>query len=211
MTDVIDGVILDACPLIAAPQSGCVERPERHGTRFIAAHGGLYREVSTPWLYSLLPASRVGVDGGIPYGKVRPCVELLCGPVPVTLVREFLALAQQAMPNEAAALIVWNAEKRSWRLAPRLSRYASAVKIDYDEPMLEAGEVAVVDIHSHGAGKAFFSSEDNADDAGGIKICVVIVRVDKDAEVMARLMVVQQTVPLTLRPDGEFVIAEARS
>jgi PRTRC genetic system protein A len=210
MTDVIDGLIQDACPLVAAPQSGRIERPDKQGTRIIAACDGLYREVSTPWLYSVLPASAGALQGCTPYGQVTPCAQLLCGPVPVALVSEFLALAQQALPNESAALIVWNTEAGTWRLAPRLARFASADRIDYEEPALGEAEVRVVDIHSHGRAKAFFSNQDDADDAGAIKISVVIGCIDRQTEIVARLMVVQQVVPLQMKPDGEFVIAETR-
>ena len=46
--------------------------------------------------------------------------------------------------------------------------------IDYDEIRLQEGEHLVVDMHSHGDMPAFFSGEDDRDDAGAMRFSVVV-------------------------------------
>ena len=43
-----------------------------------------------------------------------------------------------------------------------------------DRPALPEGTCLAIDVHSHGAMKPFFSSTDDLDDSGGVKLSVVL-------------------------------------
>jgi PRTRC genetic system protein A len=207
--DVTDAVTLENFPLLAAPQSGLVNRPERQGTRFIVGRQGLYWDLTTAWLHAVQMAvpftlQEIGART-TPYGEVLPAVETLCSCPPKELWAEFLAHAREALPNEAAALLVWNSVTDRWRLGLRVATVVSGERIDYNEPRLEHDEIAVVDVHSHGDLPAFFSPRDDEDDRGGIKVAVVFGHLRRERpEVAARLVCVDRFIPMRMTETGWF-------
>lgn len=206
----IDAVTELNFPLIAAPASGELSAPERHGTRYVVGKHGLFWELSTAWLYTVqraaVPLARVPFGARpTPYGDIDESVRLLCSTPPKHLWGEFLLHARAALPNEAAALLIWNHVTDTWRLALRTATEVSADRIAYVNPSLEDDEVAVIDVHTHGTARAFFSGEDDADDAGGIKIAVVFGNVDRERpEMVARLVCVDRYIPLWMDQSGAF-------
>lgn len=206
--DVIDRAIRENFPLIAAPQSGQLLLPEKFGTRYIVAKDGLFREIYSPWLHATVPIARIAGMSS-PYGEVMPGVKLTCNMPPQAVWREFLAQARSSMPDECAALIVWNAVTGAWRLAKRVAVTATPWRVDYQEPKLDGDEVGVIDIHSHGRLDAKFSKRDDADDHGGIKIAAVVGRVDTaQPEIALRLVCLDWMAPMRLKVDGTLEMKE---
>lgn len=148
------------------------------GHRFLVASDGLWMEIRRAWLYARLPVARqAGVP--MPYGVVTPVLELLCGKVPKQLLVAFEGLAQAALPNETAAVVIWNEVTGEMRLQPLEAVSASAAHVTYKMSETDEGEHVVMDLHSHGASRAFFSGTDDADDATAIKVAGVVGNLDK--------------------------------
>lgn len=189
-TQLMDAMVLNNFPFVVAKHSQNIEEPAAHGQRYIVGRQGLYREVSTPWLLSraLVAATKMPT----PYGEVEEVATIKCGSPPADLWREFIAHAKTVSPVECAGLMIWNVNTGRWRLAIREVAYASSDRVDYMEPALVDDEIAVVDVHSHGLHPAFFSSLDNQDDMGSIKVSAVIGRLDQEApEVAIRLVCIE--------------------
>lgn len=206
MTD-LDGFIQRQFQLVAAPLEGALQEPDVAGTRFIAARNGLFRETKTEWLYCLQPVATRDATC-TPYGQLVPKIELRCGDVPWPIWGEFLEHARAALPNESAARFVWHPHSGSWRLAMRAAVVATPEKIDYLEPALQDGEIAVVDIHSHGRLSAFFSEEDDRDDAGCLRVSVVVGNVDTLPQVVARLVCPEGNYALNVDHEGRLKVGE---
>ncbi len=213
--DVTDAVTLENFPVVVVPQSGTLGPAKRNGTRYLVAREGLYWELTTGWLRAVQPAvpyvttiEKVGARPA-PYGSVTASVSTHCSCPPKDLWAEFLACAREVLPNEAAALLIWNHQTDTWRLAMRTAANASSQRIDYIEPRLDEDEVAVVDVHSHGEAKAFFSGLDDIDDWGGIKIAVVFGNVHRGRpEVASRLVLMDRLIPMRMTEAGWFVVKE---
>ncbi len=202
MEGISDELTMQVFPLLAVPGNGLVPPAANHGVRFLVSRDGLMREVTTPWLKAIVPAA-IGQLSPTPYGAVDPEIELLCGPIPMDLIGQFLVMARAAMPDETTAAIVWRPDTQAWRLAPRLVTKASSERVQYGEAQLQDGEVMVVDIHSHGSTRPFFSAEDDIDDRGGLKIAAVVGQVDSDApKLRARLVCLDRYIDLAIDSGG---------
>ena len=87
---------------------------------------------------------------------------------------------------------------------------ATPHRIDYEEVRLNDGEHLVVDIHSHGAERPFFSGQDDADDYGGLKVAAVIGGLGTGQGAMrARLVLPDRFLNLLLHEDGAMAVGEA--
>lgn len=192
---------LETFPVAIAPHEGTLELSPKAGIRNILAADGVYRELTTFWMVR----RKLHGPCKLPYGALQESLEFLVGAPPAQLWKDFVEVARQALPNESAGLMVWNQRLQQWRLEIRQSLMANRARIDYVEPHLDEDDVGVVDIHSHGHFGAGFSSRDNQDDAGGIKISAVIGKVDQTTpEFVIRLVAIDEFIPLTLTGDGRF-------
>lgn len=173
----IDAAVNTAFPLVPVPASGPLPAPQACGTRYLVGRDGLSRELSLPWIRvcELVAPSALS----LPYGRVQDAVEFRCGPVPERVLREFTHHARKALPREFAGAFLWNEHTDSWRFLERPTRAASNDHVSYEEVRPQQHEHLVVDLHSHGCHSAFFSSEDDRDDAGAMKVCLVIGNVDQ--------------------------------
>ncbi len=188
-------------PVCVAPQTASVSSPEKNGTRFILARDGVYRELSTDWMVR----TKRHATCCLPYGEQSESLQFLIAAPPDELWRAFVQEARNVFPNECAGWFVWNPINMKWRMVMRQAISASSNRIDFQEPTLGEDEVAVVDIHSHGPHRAYFSSIDDSDDAGGIKIAAVIGRVNSSQpEFAMRLVAIDEILPLTLTGQGHF-------
>ncbi len=172
MTDPRDAALLAAFPVIAAPCHGILP-PMTPGLRLVIAANGLFVQVKLPWLDCLQRCG--GVDSGLPlpYGALSPWLRLSFGVVPAGLLRQFVALARYAAPNETAAAIIHGERTGMLRLATCETVEADRDHVIYRLPVLAATEQVAVDLHSHGDAPAFFSALDDADDHA-IKLCGVL-------------------------------------
>ena len=154
----MDKAILNAFPLVAVPTSEPLQGHTQCGTRYLVGKAGLMREITLPWIRLVHPVATCDADITLPYGAVESSVELWCSEVPAELIRQFTADARQALPNEIAAALIWNSTVDEWRYAIRRSLRATPGYVSFEEIRLEDDEHLVVDIHSHGTARAFFSS-----------------------------------------------------
>lgn len=192
---VIDSAMQTTFPMIIAPIDGELPPTEKAGIRYIATAKGLVREVATPWLIE----RRIFAACVLPYGEVALGFEFLMNDPPMAMWQAFQEQATRALPNEAAAVMCWNTVTKAWRLAERQSSFADPEKIDYIEPALLEDEIAVIDVHSHGDAPAFFSSIDNQDDMGGIKIAACFGSLSSSSPmIVMRLVTIDKFTPLSL-------------
>lgn len=201
--EILDRMASENFKIVAAQHARPLDEPAQCGQRFVLSRSALLREVRLPWLYSRLKIA--SIDGQpTPYGDACEVVRFDFAPPPAELWRQFREVAVKALPNECAALLVWNAANGSWRLAMRTATHASPDRLDYSDPPLGEHELSVIDLHSHGHAAAFFSEMDNADDYGGIKIAAVIGRVGSESpDIALRLVCLDTMIPLELVQEGD--------
>lgn len=201
VTSTTDRAILETFPVAVAPHEGVLPAPAKNGTRNILASDGVYRELAMDWMVRVRRIAQCK----LPYGSLRESLTFCIEPPPLELWSQFIQAARLALPSEAAAWMVWDTTAKTWRLALRSATSADAEHIAYENGALGADEVAVVDIHSHGRASAFFSSKDDKDDEGGIKIAAVVGKVDQDTpEIALRLQVIDERLPLALSSEGHI-------
>ena len=201
----INAAVHAAFPLVAVPASGPLPAPQTCGTRYLVGRDGLSRELSLPWIRvcELVAPSALA----LPYGRVQDAVEFCCGPVPDRVLREFTYHARKALPDELAGALLWNGRTDSWRYLGRPTRAASGAHVSYEEVRPQQDEHLVVDLHSHGCHSAFFSTEDDRDDAGAMKVCLVIGNVDQlRPSSHMRLCMAGVVRPAYLRADGRLAV-----
>lgn len=167
-------------PVLPVPKLGTFEEIDREGHRYLTAADGLWIEIRTAWLYFRQKIGATGV--AIPYGTLTPEIRFLCPPIPKALIENFTNASREASPNEIAGQIIWNRETGEFRL--QFLDYTSngPGHIDYLTPEYGAGELMVVDLHSHGRFDASFSKKDDIDDACQIKVAGVVGHCDRPAQ-----------------------------
>ncbi|ABE47360.1 PRTRC system protein A [Polaromonas sp. JS666] len=184
----MDAIIQSQFPTVLAPRFEALSPLETTGDRFILTRHQVLMEVSRPWLHAIQAIS-APFARQTPYGAgPRLGIKLRCGPVPKALLDRFVLQARAATPMETAAWIVWEAETCQFRYLPLANISVSAGHVKFERPQLEDGVHLVMDIHSHGELPAFFSEQDNADDADQLCISAVLGRVsDETPQFVSRL------------------------
>lgn len=185
----IDTVLQQSFPTVMVPSREQVESMIRSGERLLVGSNGVFLEVVRPWIRVVRRIAMYHALTAVPYGAVEEVTELRCGPVPPALITEFHATARAAFPNEVGAWIVWNEKSCEFRLIQVHLLSHGPSHLDYERPQLVEGESLVVDCHSHGQWKAYFSSTDNKDDRYDVKFAFVLGNCDRDPSRVLRLCV----------------------
>lgn len=173
--------VLAAVPCYPVPPNGrspAIDalRQARAGWGLAIGRDGVMLVLRRPWL-ALDVAVAPGLTGHIPYGSVgRPGADLRCGLIPRALLVEITRHFVAALPNEAAAFVLWNEATRAFRIEYPAIDQATPSRLVYRTPILGPDWHLVADLHSHGRGPAFFSATDDADDAHATKIALVVGR-----------------------------------
>lgn len=179
----LDEFVQRTTPLLAATHAASLGDMADAGHRYVVSRDGLHVQFKRRWVRgSVLLAP---CPAPLPFGPPPSAgPKLSCGPVPASLVREFLAEARRVAPVEVAGWIIWREPDGpscagSWKLIVLRTLAASGGMVRFERPQLAAGEHLVVDIHSHGRHPAFFSAQDDADDADVsiVKFAVVLGQV----------------------------------
>ncbi|WP_371328177.1 PRTRC system protein A [Novosphingobium sp. NDB2Meth1] len=171
--------VLETFPCYPVPPAGRAPaidalREVRAGQGFIVGRDGMMLILRRAWL-ALDYRVTDGPECYAPYGSVGPdALSFRCGNIPAVLFTQVLEHFAAAMPNEAAAFILWHEQTRTFRLEFPEIDAATPSRLVYRPPILAEGWHLVCDIHSHGAGPAFFSATDDADDAYSTKIAIVV-------------------------------------
>lgn len=173
MIDIRDQALQSVVPTVMVPKFSDLEPLSRPGHRFLMAQDGVWIEALTPWCHV---RRRLVTQGTVPmpYGAVEELFDLTCGPLPMGMLQDFVRWARKAHPNETAAWLIWNHETKQWRLSELAMESVGPAHVRFDRPALRPEESLVVDLHSHGDWPAIFSTEDDADDRGELKISVVV-------------------------------------
>lgn len=163
MIDSRDAALLASCPALAVPKFSPLPDMPR-GQRLLVAANGVFLQAKTTWLDCMIHLADMTLMP--PYGAVTPYVRCAFGEIPSGLLRDFVAWARAAMPDEIAAALVYSASSGALRMARCEPVSQSSHGIRYRMPRLAADECVAVDLHSHGTAAAFFSATDDADDLG---------------------------------------------
>lgn len=172
-----DEIILHRAPTIAEPKFSTRWPMPANSHRFVSAESGLWLEVHRPWLYLLVEIAPAEI--ALPYGALAATDEYSFGREEMLqVIHQFVDDAREALPNEAAAWAVW--DERDQRLHYQLLTpdHASPGGITFPRPVLDEHQTLAIDLHSHGDMKAFWSATDDNDDAGEVKLAVVIGEVN---------------------------------
>lgn len=182
----LDLLIQQEFAISAAPKFEGFEPLATSGQRYVLGRQGLKLEIKRPWLHAVVSMHEGPARLPLPYGEApADGVTLLCGFVPRALAERFLVQARLALPNETAAWITWDEKTREFAYVPLAAQSASPGHVTYEVPSLPQRTHLVLDLHSHGAHAAFFSSQDDVDDYGTVKLAAVLGNVDQDEPTMA--------------------------
>lgn len=175
--------VLEAVPCYPVPPSGASPaidalRQASSGHGLAIGSDGVMLILRRPWLELDVPIT-AAPPAYLPYGSIGEAkAELLCGLIPGAFLTQILAVFRSALPDEAAAFVIWNDTTREFAVRFPEIRAATPARLVYNPPVLEHGWHLICDIHSHGHGAAFFSPTDNADDAYTTKISAVVGRLE---------------------------------
>lgn len=197
-------------PVVSVEHRGTFPAMEQDGVRYLVTGQGLWRETRTAWLHAALPVSDAQEGLMLPFGRTPAMATLLISAPPLRLWRQFVATARSVAPLEAAAAMLYDTSTATWRLADRTPLQATNDRVTYKEVQVGSTEVLVVDVHSHGHHEAFFSSEDDADDYGSLKVSAVIgsLAPGKDLTLALRLNIFNKKLSMSLSEDGSWNIIQ---
>lgn len=199
--------VLDAVPCYPVPPSGSSPaidalRAARTGHGLAVGRDGMMLILRRPWLELDVPVTQAP-EAYLPYGSMgRPRADLRCGMIPGQHLAEILDHFRAALPNEAAAFVIWNEATRAFAVNFPAIDEATPSRLVYRTPLLPADCHVVCDIHSHGQGRAFFSATDDADDAHAAKISLVFGRLGdpEGPEMASRLCAGGMFLPMPRSP-----------
>jgi len=176
-TNLKDRLIQERFPTIMTPRYEALPPCPLYQTRLLTARGGLYIDTLQP--FGAFRRCLWFADRELPYGEVAEVDEFsaILKNTQVAKIFENHILPQAAEyaenNREWAGWIVW-AKEEGYSYLP-LDFEASAASVFIGQrPVLQEGTHLVIDVHSHGRMRAFFSSTDDLDDSGGVRLSVVL-------------------------------------
>lgn len=198
--DEVTAALLQTLPVVVCPPNGAPPpfASADMACRLVVANDGVWLEARTAAIHAALKVLQHGPHllPSTPFGNLAPeDTDLL-----VTHLQQpdfdwfglFLREARARWPNECAGFVIFDAGCSAWRLAITENSSVSGSHVRYRPPRIYSDEVVVIDIHSHGAHRASFSSDDDADDradAGSLKLAFVLGRVHTEqVDVASRLV-----------------------
>lgn len=176
--------VLAEMPCYPVPPSGrspAIDalRDARAGQGLAIAQAGVMLILRRPWL-ALDTYLTHRPHAYLPYGAgEKERCDLRCGLIPHVFLEVILHHLRAALPNEAAAFVIWNETTCAFAVEVPVIDEATPSRLVYRTPVLPDGWHVVCDIHSHGTGPAFFSRTDDEDDAFATKISLVFGRLDR--------------------------------
>lgn len=209
--DATAAAVLAAVPCYPVPPTGgspAIDglRAGQTGHGLAIGRDGAMLILRRPWL-ALDAVIAPAFDAHIPYGSIGPSqATLRCGLIPQAIRQAIVAHLRAALPNEAAAFVMWNEASGAFAIDLPVIDAASPSRLVYRPPAWPPGWHLVCDVHSHGTAPAFFSATDDADDAHTTKIAVVYGRLDapEGPAMAARLCAGGMFLPMPRSPfEGE--------
>lgn len=164
--DLKDRIALSLTPFLPVPRHTPLEPLQPGGVRYLIAAGGMYVEARSRALHVCLPLARW--QGRLPLGEAKPFAMPSAGPIPEAMLRRFMAQSSAASPCETAALIVLR--QGGYELIQPENQQANPERVSYSVRGIDPLDV-LVDMHSHGADRAYFSPTDDQDDLANPSPC----------------------------------------
>ncbi len=171
----LDKIIHVEFPTVMVPRHEEISPLLEGKTRLLMAKDGLYIEASQPWgrlIKRLWLAPRP-----LPYGEVeeidtfRDAIDAVSrSEIMVTIMKEAARYAE--VGREWMGLVLYDHESGEFLYRP-LDFDSTRTSVDYRKAKVKGASVAI-DIHSHGKIAAGFSPTDDRDDAGSVRIAVVL-------------------------------------
>lgn len=174
-----DAIIQKLCPVVIAPLYGQLDHLTTDGHRFLVANDGLWVEVRRPWLHAILPISDEP-RMALPYGNLAKKITFTFGKLPIELLKKFIDDAREVCPIECAAWLVWDQEQKELVYRKLSTIEGTRTYLELERPMLADRESLAVELHSHGIDRAYFSEDDDKDDAGAYVISGIVGNVFSD-------------------------------
>lgn len=206
-----DRLLLAQMPIVGMPPESPLERMEQNGQRLVMAANGLFLEIRRDWLYAIRHCGFAHPTLQTPFGTASEVTELCGGPIPSSLVSDFLMVASRVCPMEVGGIITYDTASKEWRLRVSHSLSASPVHLRYELPDLGPTEHRVVDIHSHGSDKAFLSPTDRQDMRGTTAVVMVAGKVDTATPQVLAFLCLQGmliAIPWTHHSDIDIAVEE---
>lgn len=203
--------VLAAVPCYPVPPTGgspAIDalRAARAGHGLLVGHDGVMLILRRSWLALDVPVTPPP-SAHLPYGSIGTArADLRCGLIPGEMLEVILEHLRAALPNEAAAFVIWNEVTREFAVEFPIIDDATPSRLVYRTPSLAPDCHVVCDIHSHGSAPAFFSATDNVDDAHSTKIALVFGQLEAPAGPMmaSRLCAGGMFLPMPRSPfDGD--------
>ena len=182
-TNLKDRLIQERFPTIMAPRYEALPPCPLHQTRLLMARGGLY--IDTLQSFGAFRRCLWFADRDLPYGEVAEANEfsaILKDPEVTTIFENYIlpqAVEYAENNREWAGWIVWTKGEGYSYLPLDFEATAASVFIGQRPVLLEDTHLAI-DVHSHGRMGAFFSSTDDVDDSGGVRLSIVLGSYSKD-------------------------------
>lgn len=173
----LDALLQAEFPTVMVPKFGALPPCAVGKTRLLMAADGLYLETIQP--FGRLVVKQWDAPRELPYGQVAEVDEfreIFNRSLPIILSEAYPAAIRFADQEKEWCGHIYYREDGLFFQQPDFS--ATIVSADYTIQR-PTDAVLAVDIHSHGRIPPFFSSDDNKDDRGGVRICVVLGNYDR--------------------------------
>lgn len=173
-----DKILQTRLPTVMVPVFEPLSVLKAGETRLLMAEDGLWIEADAGWGHFRRPLWKSRRK--LPYGQVEAGSNLRCGRIPMKLIERFSEQANEwaDQGGETAAWITWSFHCGWEFLIPEIL-IRTAVSVRYMWPDLGPSTALVLDVHSHGAGAAFFSHTDDQSDLGFPHYSLVLGRCGK--------------------------------
>lgn len=169
-TAAFDRAMAQATPVYAAASDGTWPDVPVGGHCYLLGSNGLFVMGRNAGFCATIRVAEL--EQPTPFGAVDETIRFDRGAIPVQLIRDAAHHAIEASPVEWAGALVWDGMVQSHRLQHIEADAASPTRITYRRETYD-DDALIVDMHSHGQGRAQFSPTDDASDAEGVYIAAL--------------------------------------
>jgi len=170
-----DQALATSVPVYPAASDGTLPDLKRGQYCYVVGANGLFAVGRGAGFMAVVPVT-TDDEVYIPFGQMTPGVHYDGQPLDSELIRQAAVAARKVLDKEWSAVILTDPDTGEYRLHEGAYPYhdngnVSVATQSYDPTGNE--DDLVVNLHSHGRGKPYFSVVDDASDSRGIHISVV--------------------------------------
>lgn len=169
----MDDVLESVTPAVVVPKFGQFVPMKNDGHRFLVCADGLWVECRRRWIHAILPMAQQK-GSTMPFGTLESKVTLAFKALPAWAVSRFHEEALQHHPKEVGALVTWDERTGEFEYHSCKVIEQGIGHLRQQWPELPDGVWPVLDLHSHGPIKAFFSDEDRKDTGMDVIVAGVV-------------------------------------